>query len=479
MATWDGSYAEDPSYLVYSDQSMSDKTTAGNWPHFAGNPAYLPNASATLGRNYYPAAGGGRHLYGQNNGSVSALRNQVAADGVLPSMPSTMVPVRNPYQEHILPSTASVNSPSDGLQYSANSIASTSHSASFFHGNNQKAKYRKRRTTNSKHTLSAEGDSVRSDIVENSKLHATANEFVPNNVKFKRDKFSKWNGRSNAPGNSFNASAQAFRSKSFAMNASLLDNRYKNESYFNNRRDGNYKQRNSQQSMQALPRSSYNDRSYNKFQNGKYHNRKHQSDVSSVGDAHTSTTELGVSAASNSQQTKASIEEFQKDDSSLNTEMSTNREVFTGENNDPDNASLLKVDTQRSRSKRFNTANSLNYSKSDFYDDQSESRYNKTMRYPRRRNEANTSKEKLDNWRDKKENKDTAQGKSLSKKYEIDDDASQRERLMEQLNRGILECLVCYEHIKHTDYVWSCSNCYHVLHLKCIKKWAKSSQSGE
>lgn len=60
-----------------------------------------------------------------------------------------------------------------------------------------------------------------------------------------------------------------------------------------------------------------------------------------------------------------------------------------------------------------------------------------------------------------------------------DDDASQRERLTEQLNRGLLECLVCYEHIKQSDYIWSCNNCYHALHLKCIKKWATSSQSGK
>lgn len=61
----------------------------------------------------------------------------------------------------------------------------------------------------------------------------------------------------------------------------------------------------------------------------------------------------------------------------------------------------------------------------------------------------------------------------------IDDDANQRERLADQLSRGQLECLVCCEYIKQNDYIWSCSNCFHVLHLKCIKKWAKSSQVGK
>ncbi|XP_047529301.1 protein shuttle craft isoform X1 [Vanessa atalanta] len=52
---------------------------------------------------------------------------------------------------------------------------------------------------------------------------------------------------------------------------------------------------------------------------------------------------------------------------------------------------------------------------------------------------------------------------------------TQRERLSEQLDKGTLECLVCCERVKQTDSVWYCSNCYHVLHLRCIRKWAMSS----
>lgn len=59
-----------------------------------------------------------------------------------------------------------------------------------------------------------------------------------------------------------------------------------------------------------------------------------------------------------------------------------------------------------------------------------------------------------------------------------DSEASQRERLIEQLSRGTLECLVCCEPVKQKDSVWSCSSCYHVLHLLCIQKWAKSSRAG-
>ncbi|CAH0719565.1 unnamed protein product, partial [Brenthis ino] len=52
---------------------------------------------------------------------------------------------------------------------------------------------------------------------------------------------------------------------------------------------------------------------------------------------------------------------------------------------------------------------------------------------------------------------------------------TQRERLSEQLDKGTLECLVCCERVKQIDPVWYCGNCYHVFHLRCIRKWAMSS----
>nr|CAD7457223.1 unnamed protein product [Timema tahoe] len=81
-------------------------------------------------------------------------------------------------------------------------------------------------------------------------------------------------------------------------------------------------------------------------------------------------------------------------------------------------------------------------------------------------------------------NKDILVNQSAPKKgaFHIennDDEASQRERLVEQLTKGTLECLVCCDRVRQQDPVWSCGNCYHVLHLKCIKKWAKSSKVGQ
>ena len=46
--------------------------------------------------------------------------------------------------------------------------------------------------------------------------------------------------------------------------------------------------------------------------------------------------------------------------------------------------------------------------------------------------------------------------------------------LIEQLSNNSYECMVCCEIIKREQAVWSCGNCYHVFHLRCVKKWARS-----
>jgi len=49
----------------------------------------------------------------------------------------------------------------------------------------------------------------------------------------------------------------------------------------------------------------------------------------------------------------------------------------------------------------------------------------------------------------------------------------QSDVLSQQLFSGQYECMVCCDRVKVKDPVWSCSTCYHIFHLKCIKKWAK------
>ncbi|XP_011643154.1 protein shuttle craft [Pogonomyrmex barbatus] len=473
MATWDGSYQEDPNYFVYADGSAANAIT-GDWPYISGN-----------SRNYYPAAEGGQRE--QSGGSATAFYQH----------PSNMVPLgNNIYEERVLPGSSSVEN-----TRASNTVHATSRNKPPFSRGGYRLRSRGTRmpgkhtppgvsSSSSASTSASAGDVfIQSSVVENSNLHPMANEFVPNNqVRFKKNsRFGKrLDEQGNAAGKGFNTYAQEFKPKSTSM-----DNRYKGEKRYDNRRDMSYRQRNSQQDMQLRSgyrgtHRTYNTRNYNKFQNGKYYNKKHQSDVSFMeqnitGEVHSFTVEASDSATTNSQENKIVVEEIQENDSSSDTRISRNKEeTLTHDNNDSGNMPLKISEAQRNgRSKRFaNTSNNYKYNPDDMQSEPS-ARYKTTGRQIQRRNETSYKEKKLENWRDRTENNEmtrAGQGKNLKKKFDIDDDASQRERLTEQLNKGTLECLVCYEHIKQNDYVWSCSNCYHVLHLKCIKKWAKSSQ---
>ena len=54
----------------------------------------------------------------------------------------------------------------------------------------------------------------------------------------------------------------------------------------------------------------------------------------------------------------------------------------------------------------------------------------------------------------------------------------QSDELAQQLTAGTYECMVCCDRVEARDYIWSCAGCYHVFHLQCIKKWAKSPAAG-
>lgn len=49
--------------------------------------------------------------------------------------------------------------------------------------------------------------------------------------------------------------------------------------------------------------------------------------------------------------------------------------------------------------------------------------------------------------------------------------------LIEQLSGEKYECMVCCDIIRLMAPVWSCQSCFHVFHLNCIKKWARSPAS--
>lgn len=46
--------------------------------------------------------------------------------------------------------------------------------------------------------------------------------------------------------------------------------------------------------------------------------------------------------------------------------------------------------------------------------------------------------------------------------------------LIDQLTSGSYECMVCCDRVKQQHAIWNCEKCYHVFHMICIKKWARS-----
>ncbi|OWM62653.1 hypothetical protein CDL15_Pgr019947 [Punica granatum] len=51
------------------------------------------------------------------------------------------------------------------------------------------------------------------------------------------------------------------------------------------------------------------------------------------------------------------------------------------------------------------------------------------------------------------------------------------QEIQEKLTRGAVECMICYEMVRRTATIWSCSSCYSIFHLNCIKKWARAPTS--
>ena len=52
--------------------------------------------------------------------------------------------------------------------------------------------------------------------------------------------------------------------------------------------------------------------------------------------------------------------------------------------------------------------------------------------------------------------------------------SAQSDELVQQLMGGLYECMVCCDRVKNHQEVWSCPCCYHIFHLRCIARWARS-----
>lgn len=55
----------------------------------------------------------------------------------------------------------------------------------------------------------------------------------------------------------------------------------------------------------------------------------------------------------------------------------------------------------------------------------------------------------------------------------------QRDLLINLLNDSKVDCVICYERAKNVEPIWSCHNCFQIMHLKCIMVWFIKSHSSE
>lgn len=54
---------------------------------------------------------------------------------------------------------------------------------------------------------------------------------------------------------------------------------------------------------------------------------------------------------------------------------------------------------------------------------------------------------------------------------------SQREQLIKDIESNVIECMICCEKICDHQPTWSCSNCFHIQHLNCLKSWITNSKT--
>lgn len=51
------------------------------------------------------------------------------------------------------------------------------------------------------------------------------------------------------------------------------------------------------------------------------------------------------------------------------------------------------------------------------------------------------------------------------------------QEIQDKLTKGSVECMICYDMVRRSAPIWSCSSCYSIFHLNCIKKWARAPTS--
>ncbi|XP_038977750.1 NF-X1-type zinc finger protein NFXL1-like [Phoenix dactylifera] len=53
------------------------------------------------------------------------------------------------------------------------------------------------------------------------------------------------------------------------------------------------------------------------------------------------------------------------------------------------------------------------------------------------------------------------------------------QEIQDKLAKGVVECMICYDMVRRSAPIWSCSSCFSIFHLPCIRKWARSPTSAD
>ncbi|CAN0845826.1 NF-X1-type zinc finger protein NFXL1, partial [Linum grandiflorum] len=74
--------------------------------------------------------------------------------------------------------------------------------------------------------------------------------------------------------------------------------------------------------------------------------------------------------------------------------------------------------------------------------------------------------------------KQREKGQTHAVKESVDPNLPQLvQEIREKLSKGTVECMICYDMVRRSAPVWSCSSCYSIFHLHCIKKWVRAPTS--
>ncbi|XP_019056248.1 PREDICTED: NF-X1-type zinc finger protein NFXL1-like [Tarenaya hassleriana] len=51
------------------------------------------------------------------------------------------------------------------------------------------------------------------------------------------------------------------------------------------------------------------------------------------------------------------------------------------------------------------------------------------------------------------------------------------QEIQDKLMKGAVECMICYDMVRRSANIWSCTSCYSIFHLNCIKRWVRAPTS--